>query len=59
MVDDILRALFAKKRSAAVDMETFVKRASRMRSPMQLDLIEAGDVGTPTEADAEVYNRLI
>jgi len=58
-VDDILRALFAKNRSAVVDVEQFVTRASRMRSPMQLDLMDAGDAGTPTEADAEMYNRLI
>jgi len=59
VVDDILSALFAKNGTAAVSIEQFVTRASRMRSPMQLDLMEAGDVSTPTEADAEVYDRLI
>ena len=52
-----VRALFAKK-SGAVGMELFVKRASRMRSPMQLDLMAAGDASVSTDADAAVYTRL-
>jgi len=58
-IDDILRALFAKNRSTFVDIEQFVTRASRMRSPMQLDLMDAGDASTLTEADAADYNRLV
>lgn len=57
-VDDILQSLFSKKNRGAVDIEQFVKRASRMRSPMQLDLMAAGDANASTDADAEVYNRL-
>jgi len=55
--EDILRALFLKSR--AVDVDLFVKRASRMRSPLQLDLMDAGDAGTPTSADAKAYQRLL
>ena len=39
-------------------MELFVKRASKMRSPMQLDLMAAGDASVSTDADAAVYTRI-
>ena len=38
-VSDILKALFAKRRDESVDVDTFVKRAQRMRAPLQLDLL--------------------
>jgi hypothetical protein len=63
-VDDILKALFSKGSlskglTGAVGMEQFVKRASRMRNPMQLNLMQAGNADTTNEADAEAYKRLI
>ena len=55
-IDDILRALFLKCK--VVDADVFVKRASRMRSPLQLDLMDAGDADVPTSADPKAYDRL-
>ena len=41
-------------------LEQFVKRASRMRSPMQLDLMAASDaVASTTAEDSAMYDRLL
>lgn len=58
-IDDILRALFAGAKGKVVNVDLFVKRASRMRSPLQLDLLNAADTGGVTGADAANYQRLM
>ena len=52
-VDDVVRALF-KGSGGSVDIETFVKRAQKLRSTLQVDLVESS-VGSSTEDD---YLRL-
>ena len=55
-VEDIMKALFTASCSR-VSIEQFVKRAARMRAPLQFDLLDAGEVGDVTKADVAAYKQ--
>jgi len=53
-IDDIMKALFTAS-CTSVGIEQFVKRAARMRSPLQFELMDAG--GDVTKADVAAYEK--